>query len=154
MTVEPMQPYLEPIRKSVVVPKSPSEAFRIFTEDMATWWPLPSYSISGQHATACGIEPAIGGLVYEIRDDGARFPWGRVLVWEPPGRLVLAWHPGREPSDAQELELRFTADGAGTRVDLEHRGWSTADTGVSARRSSYDRGWDTVLGRRFADACA
>ena len=37
---------------------------------------------------------------------------------------MLRWHPGREPETAQEVELRFRAEGATTVVELEHRGWA------------------------------
>lgn len=27
--------------------------------------------------------------------------------WDEPSRLVLTWHPGQDPTTAQELEVRF-----------------------------------------------
>ena len=50
----------------------------------------------------------------------------RVLAWEPPARIVLAWQISSDwdydPELMTEVEVRFTPEGATrTRVDLEHR---------------------------------
>src|SRR6185503_20128896 len=114
MSVEPIQPYLEPVRKSVTVARTPAEAFEVFTAGFARWWPLRTHSIAQERARTCGIDAWVGGEVYEVDDAGVRCAWGRVLAWEPPHRLVLSWHPGMEPEVAQEVELRFTPRGRGT----------------------------------------
>lgn len=156
MTVEPIQPYLEPVRKSVSVSRSVNEAFDLFTAGLGRWWPLASYSISQERARTCALEPRVGGEVYEVRDDGERCPWGRILAWEPPRRFVMTWHPGRDPDTAQELEVRFVAEPGGTRVDLEHRGWQKYGPAAEAKeaRESYDSdaGWKSVLAR-YVEAC-
>ena len=46
---------------------------------------------------------------------------------------------------ATQVEVRFTAEGTGTRVELEHSGWEQAPKILEARKS-YDGGWDTMLG--------
>lgn len=35
-----------------------------------------------------------GGRVTERLRDGSEAVWGALLVWEPPDRLVMTWHPG------------------------------------------------------------
>jgi uncharacterized protein YndB with AHSA1/START domain len=154
MTAEPIQPYLEPVRKSVRVPKPVNEAFELFTAGLGRWWPLASHSVGQERARTCAIEPRLGGEVYEVRDDGERCPWGRILAWEPPRRFVMTWHPGRNPDSGQELEVRFIAEPAGTRVELEHRGWQKLGAEAKETRESYDsdRGWKTALGR-YVEAC-
>ena len=153
MSVEPIAPYLEPVRKSITVPLAAAEAFELFTARMASWWPLRDrFSISGPRAMTCAIEPRAGGAVYEVRDDGERLPWGKVLAWEPPRRVVLSWHPGRSPNVAQEVEVTFTASGNGTRVELVHRGWQKLGDDAGAARVSYEGGWEAVLGSAFAAA--
>jgi uncharacterized protein YndB with AHSA1/START domain len=153
MTVEPIQPYLEPVRKSVTVERTPAEAFEIFTGRLAQWWPLHTYSLGQERARSCVLEPRVGGEVYELDTAGVRSSWGRVLVWEPPGRLVLSWHPGVEPEAAQEVEVRFTPNGSGTLVELEHRGWARLGARARDARDTYEGGWTGVLGEYFAGAC-
>ena len=110
--------YFDPVRKTISVGCSAERAFSIFTDGISRWWPLKKLSLSQARAVSCAIEPRLGGAVYEVADDGARIQWGEVLVWDPPSRLVMSWHPGSPPDTAQEVEVRFTLQGAGTRVDL------------------------------------
>ena len=70
--VIPLPEPLAPVRKSVVVPLTPERAFRLFTEGLSTWWPLASHSISDERAASCGLEPCVGGAIYELRDDVLR----------------------------------------------------------------------------------
>lgn len=151
--VERVEHELEPLRKSVTVACSPDLAFETFTARIASWWPLERYSISLERARDCAIEPRAGGEIYEIRDDGERCPWGRVLAWEPPQRFVMSWHPGREPESAQEVEVRFRETPEGTVVELEHRDWAKLGEGAGESRKGYDGGWAHVLGECFVDAC-
>jgi uncharacterized protein YndB with AHSA1/START domain len=132
-----------PIVKSVVVARAPEEAFRLFTEGIATWWPLETYSIKEQDAVSVVLEPSVGGRLYERTKAGEELPWGTVTVWEPPDRLAYTWHPGRGEETAQEVEVKFLPEDGGTRVQLEHRGWERAPD----RRAGYAEGWDVVLGR-------
>jgi uncharacterized protein YndB with AHSA1/START domain len=153
--IEPIGPYLEPVRKSVTVRRTVEEAFRLFTREISGWWPKDRYSVSQERTRDVVFEPLPGGRVYERRDDGQTFEWGRVLVWEPPRRLVMSWHPGREPDVAQEVEVRFTAtDDGGTRVDLEHRNWTRLGAEAADVRDRYAGGWAEVLGKCFVEACA
>ncbi len=41
--------------------------------------------------------------------------------------------------------MRFAADGEGTRVDLEHRGWERLGDIASEAREGYESGWPGVL---------
>lgn len=156
MNVEPIAPLLGPLEKSVAVPKSPAEAFRIFTEGIARWWPLAKFSIShgaSKTATTCVFEPFVGGEIYEVDEDGARLPWGRVVAWSPPTRVAFTWHPGGDPAEAQDVEVTFAADGTGTRVTLVHSGWQKLGERGAAARIGYGEGWTVVLGEAFAAAC-
>src|SRR5258708_13713354 len=75
------------------------------------------------------IEGQEGGRCYSEQTDGTECDWGRILVWEPPARFVMAWQIDYtgwqyEPdlSKSSEVEVRFTPEAGGTtRVDLEHR---------------------------------
>jgi len=145
-------PAVEPVRKSAVVHRPQAEVFALFTDRLDTWWPLATHSIAADTfenrvtAEAIVFERHAGGRVLERMSDGAEAPWGTILAWEPPARFVMSWYPGKEPSEATELEVRFTAEGKGTRVDLEHRGWEIFGTDGQQTRDSYNGGWPKVLG--------
>lgn len=138
---------IAPIRKSISVPWRPEVAFRRFTEEIATWWPLASHSVSESAAAGCAIEGRIGGRIYETGPDGVEHAWGSVTVWEPPRRLAFTWHPGRPADTGQQVEITFRAEGQGARVELVHSGWERLGEKAAAMRADYDGGWDFVLGR-------
>lgn len=152
--IDPIEPYFLPLRRTVVVARPPAEAFAIFTERFGEWWPRDRFSIHQADAIACGLEPRVGGEIFEEARDGSRHLWGTVLNWEPPDRLVVSWHPGRSAESAQELEVRFIGVPEGTRVELEHRGWQRLGEGAAEARTSYEGGWAVVLGRCYLEACA
>jgi uncharacterized protein YndB with AHSA1/START domain len=145
---------IAPVRKSVVVRRTPEEAFAIFTERMASWWPLATHSLFEAEAGTCGIEPRVGGKIYETSRSGERTEWGTILTWEPPRRFVTTWHPGQDPENPTEVEVRFTAVPEGTRVDLEHRNWEKLGEKAAMARNGYDQGWVEVFERRFVEGCA
>jgi len=68
----------------------------------------------------------VGGRLFEAFDGGPAdvFEVGRVLVWEPGARLVLEWRLiNFAPGERTESRCCSSRDG-GTRVTVEHRGWS------------------------------
>lgn len=143
---------VEPVRRAVDVRCAPAAAFRLFTDGIDGWWPLATHSVGQANATGCVFEGRLGGRIYETRDEGAPRLWGTVTAWEPPHRIVFSWHPGRDASTAQEVELRFTDTGGGTRVELEHRGWEVLGERAAEIRNGYESGWAGVLAL-FAGSC-
>jgi uncharacterized protein YndB with AHSA1/START domain len=139
------------ISKEIAVGVPVETAFRIFTEEIATWWPLATKSVGEEEAETLVIEPHEGGRVYERVRGGEEHEWGEVFVWKPPHRLAFTWHPGRAPETAQELEIRFTASGDQTIVELDHRGWERLVAAADEIPEHYVSGWDEVLSR-FAEA--
>jgi uncharacterized protein YndB with AHSA1/START domain len=137
---------IEVVRKTVTVDCTVEEAFRVFTVDALSWWPVENHSIH-QSVSEIVFEPHVGGEVYEISESGERGYWATVRQWDPPNRLVLAWNILRSEGDPTEVEVRFVPDGPATRVELEHRGWERLAERGADKRSSYDSGWDFVLGR-------
>ena len=137
---------IEVVRKTITVDCAVEEAFRVFTADAISWWPVESHSI---HETVAEIvfEPQVGGEVYEISTGGEKGYWATVLDWDPPKRLVLAWNILRADGSPTEVEVRFLPEGAGTRVELEHRGWDELGESGVEKRGNYDSGWDFVLGK-------
>lgn len=140
---------IAPVRKSIVVPWSVDVAFRRFTADFGTWWPLRSHSLGQREATTCLFEGREGGKIYEVWRDGRRVEWGEVLTWDPPQRVTFTWHPGQSRDVAQQVELRFTAVGKETRLDLVHSGWERLGRAARKTRNGYQLGWNYVL-RRWA----
>ena len=142
----------EPIRRHVTVPVAPDEAFRMFTKEIGSWWPVETHSMAADREDGTTVESLLfeereGGRVYEVDSKGNEGTWATVLSWDPPHRFVLAWKPNLRDEPATEVEVSFTADGAGTPVDLEHRGWERlGDRGLEAG-SSYERGWSILLER-------
>lgn len=137
---------IAPVRKTRHVPLEPEAAFELFTARMGEWWPLVTHSISGSPAAQIRFEGQVGGRVVEITPDGDEHAWADVLAWNPPDRFVLSWHPNPEPVAASTLEVRFTAEADGCRIDLEHRGWE--EFGLEQGRSlraDYEPGWDAVM---------
>ena len=146
------------VRQSVVVDAPPDRAFTVFTDGMSSWWPMDGYSIGSGPMADAGIEPREGGRWYERAEDGSETEWGRVLAWDPPDRVVLAWQITPEwKFDAglhTEVEVRFTAeDDVRTRVDLEHRKLENYGELAEQMRAIFgsDDGWGGLL-RRFAAA--
>ena len=139
------QTTIEPIRVSVLVPLKPADAFALFTDKMATWWPVASHSIGGSTVVGVVFEGRVGGAICEVQADGTREPWGEVLEYEPGRRFVMSWQPSPDAPAPTEVEVVFEADGDGTRVALEHRGWERLGELAAEARSEYARGWTTVL---------
>lgn len=147
-----------PVRKTLVVTAGIEQAFTVFTSKMGRWWPK-SHSIN--KATALSdviIEPKVQGRWYERGADGSECPWGYVIDWEPPRRLLLAWQISADwsydPALVTELEIRFTAEGANTtRIDLEHRNLERYGDQADKVRASIDsdNGWPGLL-KAYAEA--
>lgn len=138
-----------PIRKEIVVEAPQERAFRVFTENPEAWWPKEHHI--GQTALAkIVIDPSRDGRWYEVGTDGAECQWGKVLAFEPPRRLVLAWQIGTswqyDASLVTEVEVTFTAEGPRrTRVELEHRNLECFGEGAEAMRGQMDPGWEGIL---------
>jgi uncharacterized protein YndB with AHSA1/START domain len=133
------------VRKSIVVSCSPEQAFSLFTEGVAGWWPLSTHSVGEAKVRSAVFEGRVGGRIYEIWDDGQERDWGTVLTWEPPHRVVYSWQPNADRPASTEIEVRVTPEGDGARLDLEHRGWERLGDEAAEVHGRYDGGWDIVL---------
>jgi uncharacterized protein YndB with AHSA1/START domain len=146
MTTMTDQTAAAPVTKTISVNASPERAFHVFTAGYDTWWPR-SHHIGKSPMKKAIIEGKAGGRCYTEQQDGTECDWGRVLVWEPPHRLVIAWQIthewGYQPDLAQssEVEVRFTPERRG------HTRRSRAQAPGPPRRR---RGGDAD-GRRFAE---
>ena len=145
---------VEPVMCTVTVARDRQSAWTLFTRDLGTWWPVDTHSVGGDRVAAVSFEEGPGGRIVERWDDGTEHEWARVRAWDPPGRLVLAWHPNPGATVSTEVEVRFTAVDGGTVVRLEHRGWDALGAEAQAARDTYDIGWAGVLGKLSAKAVA
>jgi uncharacterized protein YndB with AHSA1/START domain len=148
------------ILKSTLVAVSTERAFQVFTEEMGTWWPLAAYHIGKVDAKNVVLEPFVGGRWFERGLDGSECDWGRVRVWEPPRRLVLTWEISsqwhHDSSVQTEVEVRFSPEGASTRVELEHRLLHYYGDKAAEMRGIFDseQGWKGLLTAFAARASA
>ena len=80
------------------------------------------------------------------------FEVGRVLSWVPGKCLVFEWRQGNfGPGDVTEVEVRFEAVEKGTRVTIEHRGWSSLPPDHPARHGYSGEAFTTMIGLGWAD---
>lgn len=151
-------PVSTPVRKSVIVGADAATAFRIFTDEIDTWWPR-SHHIGKSPMKKAIIEARAGGRCYAEQEDGTECDWGTVTAWEPPHRFAFTWQINPDWTfqarldKSSEVEVRFTAVGDGrTRVDLEHRSLERHGDGAASMRTSVDgpNGWPVLL-RLFAE---
>lgn len=147
------------VRRAVTVPLARERAFALFA-DLQAWWP-PEFSWSGAALDRLGMEPHEGGMCFELGPHGFRCDWGRVVAWEPPGRLVFLWQiaptraPEPDPARASEVEVAFRAeDDPFTWVDVEHRHFARHGEGADAYRAGMasPQGWSYMLERYLTAA--
>jgi uncharacterized protein YndB with AHSA1/START domain len=143
------------VQHSVVVEAPIERAFRVFTEDFGRFKP-PEHNLLGVEIAETVFEPQVGGHLYDRGVDGSECRWARVLVYEPPTRVVFSWDISpqwqieTDPNRTSEVEVCFIAEtDERTRVELEHRnlerhgdGWEGVRAGVDA-----DQGWPLYLSR-------
>jgi uncharacterized protein YndB with AHSA1/START domain len=142
------------LTKAVTVALPVEEAFRLYTEGIATWWPYATHSVEEENVVTVVFEAKDGGRIYERAKSGAKHVWGTVLAWDPPRRVVHSWHPGRGEDSAQEVEITFEPVDSGTRVELVHTGWEKIGDHAAEMFSNYASGWDFVLGKYVEEASA
>jgi uncharacterized protein YndB with AHSA1/START domain len=143
---------IPPIEGKVTVNVPREQAFRVFTESFDAWWPH-EYHIGEAKVAEVILEPREGGRLYERGVDGRECDWGRVMVWEPPERLVFTWQISGhwqfdpDPEHASEIEVRFTADGPEqTTVEVEHRHFERLVAGRSVHEAiRWGGGWPALL---------
>jgi uncharacterized protein YndB with AHSA1/START domain len=146
------------VRHSIVV-KAPVEiAFSVFTDGFDGFKPR-EHNLLGVDIAETVFETRVGGHIYDRGVDGSECRWARVLVFEPPSRVVFSWDISpmwqveTDPDRTSEVEVRFIAETPDrTRVELEHRnldrhgdGWEGLREGVAS-----PDGWPLYL-QRYAD---
>jgi len=103
------------VRKSITVPASAEEAFRVYTECAVEWLPPGHTFLASPRVIA--MEPWPGGRFYERGADGTEISRGTILDWDPPRRVVLTWRIGPDwrpvfdDDKASRVAVEFTPAG-------------------------------------------
>lgn len=146
------------VRTSIVVEVPLERAFSVFTEGIGSWR-HPDHHLLVAELAEMVFEPREGGYVYDRGVDGSECRWARVLVYEPPYRVVISWDINTrwqletDLEKTSEVEVRFVAEAPGrTRVELEHRNLERHGEGWEGMRDVVGSpdGWPGSL-RRFAE---
>lgn len=146
------------VRREITVPAPIERAFSVFTDRFGEFKP-PEHNLLAVAISETVFEPRVGGHIYDRGIDGSVCRWARVLVYDPPDRVVFSWDIGptwrieTEPDNTSEVEVRFVAESPQrTRVELEHRhidrhgpGWEAVHDGIAD-----DAGWQLYLSRYAA----
>lgn len=143
------------VHSAIVVDAPIERAFRVFTEDFDRVKPREHNMLSVDIAETV-FETRAGGRIYDRGVDGSEFQWARVLMFEPPHRVVFSWDLNPQfqiESDQErtsEVEVRFIAETPErTRVELEHRNLDRHGPGWESERAALggDAGWPLYLQR-------
>lgn len=130
------------IQKSVLLALPPVQAFDLFTARISEWWP-PAHRPSKDPQSTVLLEPA--GRFWELAGDGREFDLGRVLEWDPPHRLMLDFYLGTSAAQPTAVEVTFTAEDTGTRVEVRHKPKPESESLWTQRAPVYERSWQAVL---------
>ena len=138
----------------VAVP--PSVAFAVFTEDIDRWWKRGvKFRPSGKSVGKLVFEPGVNGRLFEtyrLGESERCIEVGRIVTWEPPGRLLFEWrNTNFAPHEKTEVEVRFDVAPGGTQVVLEHRGWSSLPLGHPARHGLEGAAFQGMIGMWWTD---
>ncbi|OWQ97733.1 SRPBCC domain-containing protein [Sphingopyxis witflariensis] len=115
---------------------TPQVAFTAFTRDIGRWWQShPLFQLTRKGDGMLRFDPeGPGGRLVTRFDDGAEWEIGLVRHRLPGERLAFGWRlPSFAVGQTTEVDVRFEAIGAETRVTVEHRGWDAIPQSHGAR---------------------
>lgn len=147
---------LAPVVKSIDVRRSAADAFRIFTDEIAAWWPMATHTraktAAGEVTVRVTIEPRVGGRVYETLHDGRELEWGEVSVYEPGAAFAMKWGLGRPAGQVTDVSVHFEPlSPQSCRVTLTHENWESMGDEAAKLREAYNGGWVTVFEQCFGE---
>jgi uncharacterized protein YndB with AHSA1/START domain len=143
------------VRRHIEVNAPIREAFKVFTERFGDFKPREHNLLQAAIAETV-FEPRVGGNIYDRAVDGSECRWARIVVFEPPDRVVFSWDISprwqieTNLALTSEVEVRFFAETPErTRVELEHRNLERHGIGWESVRDGVDNkdGWPLYLQR-------
>ena len=149
---------LDPIIKTIEVPCSQEKAFKVFVNEMGSWWPLDKRSISlmhgGEPAKSLHVEPKQGGKIVEIGHDDTEHLWGTITAYDPHDLVGMDFHMGLPPENASLVEVRFTALGEDqARVELTQSNWEAFGDMAQMMHDGYGSSWGIIFEEAYKSAC-
>ncbi|MGK5742701.1 SRPBCC family protein [Micromonospora sp. URMC 103] len=146
------------VRTSIHVAAAPEHAYEVFTSGIDRWWNR-SHHLQPGELKQIGVDPYVGGRMWEENDAGDVCTWGRVLVWDPPRTFAFSWligtdwKPPAPDAVGSRVTVTFTPTETGTQVDLVHDHLDVHGPGWEGVRGAVggDNGWPGGL-RDFAAA--
>ncbi|MDX1554764.1 MAG: SRPBCC domain-containing protein [Xanthomonadales bacterium] len=120
------------LEATIDIATTPSEAFRIFTEETDAWW-----QHGGKYRPMMQgkmmFEPGVGGRLLQ-RNRNRDYELGAVLSWEPGEVLEFEWRLDNfEEGQLTRVRITFTPIDTGTRLHVRHSGWDTLPPDHPAR---------------------
>ena len=109
----PTPPSPTTVSTAVEVETSAERAFRVFTEEIGTWWDDDKHILEAPLAEM-EFEPFVGGNIIDRGVDGSECRWSRVLAYEPPHRVCFSWDISTQwqietdPDKTSEVAVTFT----------------------------------------------
>jgi uncharacterized protein YndB with AHSA1/START domain len=135
------------VSTEIEVDVSPEHAFRVFTEDIGTWWDDDKHILRAPLAEMI-FEPRVGGHIIDRGTDGSECRWATILAYEPPVRVCFSWNINlqwqleTDPARTSEVEITFTPLSPDrTRVVLTHRHLDRHGDGWEGMRDAVGSGW-------------
>ncbi len=133
------------LRRDVTTRLTQGEAWTLFCEDIAVWWPVARVSLSaladGALPQAVTLDLRPGGRLTEVLFDGTVGDWASVTEATNGLSLALDWALGLAKPSPVPVRVTFAGEDGGSRITL-----ATPDESVAAAAM-----WDAVL-ERFAAA--
>jgi len=149
---------LDPLISTIEVPCGQEDAFKVFVEDMGSWWPLDKRSMSmfdGKPAKSVSLDAKVGGKIIEIAHDGKEHLWGTVKTFDPFDSISMDFHMGLPASTASLVTVVFTKiKNNSTKVVLTQSNWESFGDLAEKMRGGYGSGWILIFEEAYKAACS
>jgi uncharacterized protein YndB with AHSA1/START domain len=130
------------VRREIHLPHPPEKVWEALTDSalLAAWLHPNDFEARVGHRFTFHVpaKPAVNFPGMTVQSE--------VLELEPPAKLVLAWNAAEPVADTR-VSFRLEADGAGTRLYLEHSGFNLDHSFGKHARQGAEYGWGEMLAR-------